>query len=353
MARKKIVTLGKYPDFSLRETRDMRNDIRKKASMGETPLTMKRRDEAKGVTFAELFKEYMEKKVLPGMSKARIKGVRGKIGCHVIPRIGDRLVEEIDEPILLDVLRAIEKQEKIETAHAVKGICGQVFRYGIAAGKCRRDPSAALKGALQPRKVQHRARVQGKDNIAALMRAISDYKGFVVQCALLFEAYVFLRPNETRSLEWGEVDLKERLIRIPPEKMKMRKEHIVPLSSQVVSLLEELKTVTGHGRYVFPSSRTPNGSRCINDMTLLAAIRRMGYEKADMTIHGFRGIAATELYESGRWSGDAIERQMAHIEGNSVKAAYSYAQHLDERREMLQWWADYLDALRDGTERPN
>jgi integrase len=342
----KLLTLGGYPDFSLKEARDMRNDARERASLGEAPFTMKQRNGAKEATFAELFKEYMDKKVLPKMSRARIKGIQGKMNCHALNRIGDMPVGEIDEVVLLDVIRAIETQGKIETAHSVRGICGQIFRYGIATGKCGRDPSAALKGALQPKVVQHRARVQGKGEIGGLMRSIGEYKGFIIRNALLFQAYALLRPGETCSVEWGEVGLQEKTIRIPAEKMKMRKEHIVPLPSQAVSLLEGLKPVTGHGGYVFPCHRTPNGSRHVSTEAMLAAIRRMGYAKDEMSVHGFRGIAATELYESGKWSGDAIERQLAHVEGNSVKAAYSYAQHLDERREMMQWWADYLDELK-------
>jgi hypothetical protein len=177
----KRVTLGRYPDFSLREAREWRNEVRKKAALGEAPMTMKQRREAKGLTFAELFNEYMEKKVLPALSTDRIKSIRGKITCHVLPRIGDTAVSEITETALMNVLRVIEAQGKIDTAHSVRGILGQIFRYGMAIGKCYKDPSSALKGALQPRRVKHRARVQGKENIGALMRAVSSYGGVVVR----------------------------------------------------------------------------------------------------------------------------------------------------------------------------
>jgi integrase len=272
---------------------------------------------------------------------------------HALPRLGDKLADEIDELILLDALRAIEAQGKYETAHIVRGICGQVFRYGIAAGKCRRDPSIALKGALQAQNTQHRARVQGKENIGALLRAIEGYRGYTVRYALTLQAHVFLRPRESSSLEWSDVSWDDAQLRIPSGRMKMRREHIVPLSSQVIELLEEMKTVSGHGRYIFPSRLAPKGDKPITIETMLSALRRLGYAKEEMTVHGFRGIAATELYESGKWSGDAIERQLAHVEGNSVKAAYSYAQYLDERRAMMQWWSDYLDTLRDTEEQPH
>jgi hypothetical protein len=157
--KEKILTLGRYPDFSLKEAREMRNDVRKKATLGEEPQSLRRKANSTGATFEELFLEYMDKRVLPSLSDARIKGIRMRMNLHALPRIGGRSVNELDELTMLDMLRAIEAQGKIETAHIVKGVCGQVFRYGISTGKCGRDPTAALKGALQTRKEQHRARV--------------------------------------------------------------------------------------------------------------------------------------------------------------------------------------------------
>ena len=337
------LTLGRYPVFSLKEAREVRNDMRKKLAMGEDVAAP---GKAAGVVFEDLYDEYLRRKCLPTLSETRIKSIRQKIVRHVLPRVGRKPVNDINEVQMLDLLRAIEGMGFKTTAHSVRGICGQIFRFGIAAGKCGRDPTAALQGALTPIKTEHRARLQGKENIGALLRAIDEYKGVVVRSALQLEAYLFLRPKEIRSLEWSEVEWGDRLIRIPAEKMKMKKEHLVPLARQSLKLLEDMKPVTGHGRFVFPSPRTPSGSRCLSDAALLSALRRMGYTKDEMCVHGFKGIASTELYESGKWSPDAIERQLAHVEGNSVKAAYSYAQYLDERREMMQWWGDYLNKLK-------
>jgi integrase len=323
----------------------MRSDVRKRAFMGED--VVKKKQAPRKFTFAELFEEYLKNRVIPNHGEGRAKSLRQRMKNHALPRIGDEPADEIDETLLLEVLRSIEAQEKYETAHIIRGACGQVFRYGISAGKCLRDPSAALKEALHARNVQHRARIQGKSNIGALMRAIDGYCGHTVKSALKMQAYLFLRPRELASLEWTDVSWGETLIRIPPGRMKMKREHLVPMSRQVVEILETMREVSGHGRYVFPASVSRKGDRHMSMQAMLTALRRMGYAREEMTVHGFRGIAATELYESGKWSGDAIERQLAHVDGNSVRAAYSYAQYLDERRMMMQWWSDYIDSLRD------
>jgi integrase len=337
------LTLGRYPGLSLKEARSARNDMKKQTASGG-PL--KPKVEPKGATFAELFEEYLKNRVLPIREEARAIAVRRRMNNHALPRLGGIPADEIDEMVLLGVIRAIEAQGKYETAHIIRGTCGQVFRYGISAGKCKHDPSAALKDALHVRNTKHRARIQGKENIGALMRAIEGYGGHTVRYALMLQAYMFLRPRELASLEWNDISWGESLIRIPAGRMKMRREHIVPMSKQVAEILKELKNVSGHGKYIFTSRLSPKGDKHMSIETMLTALRRMGYAREEMTIHGFRGIAATELYESSLWSGDAIERQLAHVEGNSVKAAYSYAQYLNERREMLQWWADFLDGLK-------
>jgi integrase len=223
--------------------------------------------------------------------------------------------------------------------------CGQIFRYGIATGRAERDPAADLRGAIPPSKVQHHPSVKDPKAIAKLLKSIDGYEGFIIsRCALQLAPLVFVRPGELRHAEWSEIDLERAEWRIPSAKMKMKEPHIVPLSRQSCAVLEELRPLTGGGLYVFPSVRSLD--RPMSENTVNAALRRLGYEKDEMTGHGFRSIASTTLHELG-WPSAVIERQLAHGERNKVKAAYNFAEHLAERRKMMQAWADYLDKLKN------
>jgi len=244
----------------------------------------------------------------------------------------------------LAVLRKIEVRGHVETAHRVKQICGQIFRYAIATGGTDRDPAADLKGALPPAKSKRMASIIDPKGVGGLLRAIDDYKGSIVtQCALQFGILAFVRPVELRHAEWEEINLKTKEWRIPAEKMKMKTPHIVPLSNQALAILKKIQLITGEGKYVFPSERSY--SRPMSENTVNAALRRMGYTKDELTGHGFRSMASTLLHEKG-WKSDIIERQLAHQERNKVKSAYNHAEHLPERKKMMQAWADYLDALK-------
>jgi integrase len=219
-------------------------------------------------------------------------------------------------------------------------LVGQVFRYAIAAGRAKHNISADLRGALRPRKVAHRATITDTKKIGPLLLALDGYNGyFPINCALR----LFVRPTELRAAEWSEIDLEAKEWRIPAQRMKMRQQHIVPLAEQAVRILEELKPYSGDGKYLFPSIRT--NERPISDVTLLAALRRMGYEKHELCTHGFRSMASTLLNELG-YNRDWIELQLAHGERNDVRAAYNYAEYLPERKKMMQEWADYLTTLR-------
>ena len=219
-------------------------------------------------------------------------------------------------------------------------------RYAVATGRAERDPSADLRGSLPPVNERHHASITEPRKIGELLRAIEGYTGsLATRCALLLAPLTFVRPGELRHAEWSEFDLANAEWRIPAEKMKMRAQHIVPLSSQAVAILNELQLLTGVGSYVFPGART-NG-RPMSENTVNAALRRLGYSNDDMTGHGFRSMASTLLNEQG-WNRDAIERQLAHAERDSVRAAYNYAEHLPERRNMMQAWANYLDGLKTG-----
>lgn len=339
--KERKITIGRYPDFTLKEAREKRNEIRKKLAHGESLEYGE-----KAVTFGDLYREFVENKMTPAHSEAHLNTTAIRMNKHILPFIENTPAAEIDEPKMLELLRRVEVFGYAETARKLRGICGQVFRYGIATGRLSRDPTIALAGALKPPVKRHHSRVEGKDKIGLLLRNIASYSSLIARNALLFIAHTFVRSKEARLAEWAEIDWDARLWNIPKGKMKARRPHIVPLSDQAIFILDTMHPVTGHGRYIFPSVRTPSGSKPLSPQALLAALRSMGYSGDEMVVHGFRGIAATELYESGMWSGDAIERQQAHAEGNSVKAAYSYAQYLDERKKMMQWWSDYLDELR-------
>jgi len=240
----------------------------------------------------------------------------------------------------------------LETAHRAMQNAGQVFRYAVATGRAERDISGDLRGALPAPKEKHHASITDPKRIGGLLRAIDSYEGaFVTKCALRLAPLVFVRPGELRKSEWKEIDLEKGEWRIPAERMKMREQHIVPLSNQALEILKELYPLTGEGipakpnapKYVFPGGHSRE--RPMSENAILAALRRMGYPKEEMTGHGFRSMASTLLHEQG-WNHQAIERQLAHAERNAVSAAYNFAEHLPERRKMMQGWADYLEGIK-------
>jgi integrase len=250
-------------------------------------------------------------------------------------------------PELLGVFRRLERRGKHETAHRAKQRVGQVVRYAIASGRAERDPTADLRGALAPVTVTNRAAITDPREVAQLLRALHGYRGHpVVEAALNLAPLVFVRPGELRAAEWAEIDLDAAEWRIAAHRMKMRQQHLVPLADQAVAILRDIWPLTGRGRYVFPSPRT--AERPLSDNAITAALRRIGYTGEQMSWHGFRAMASTLLNELG-FPPDIIELQLAHQERNEVRAAYNRAQRLDERRKMMQAWADYLDGLRTGT----
>jgi integrase len=262
-------------------------------------------------------------------------------------RIGERPIAEIKAPELLTVLRRVESRGALETAHRVKSICGQVFRYAVATGRAERDCSSDLKGALPPAAKTHLAALTDPKDVAALLRAIDGYQGsFVVKSALQLAGMFFVRPGELRNAEWSEFDLDAGIWSIPAEKMKMRLPHIVPLSRQAVEVLQSLQPLTGRSKYVFPSPRT--NQRPMSNNAILAALRRMGYDKDEMTGHGFRAMARTIIDEVLHVRPEYIEHQLAHTVRDPNGRAYNRTAHLDERKKMMQQWGDYLDGLKTG-----
>jgi integrase len=343
------LTLGEYPFTTLKDARMKRDEARGLISVGIKPLPPKRTadNELPKVTFSSVAAEWLAQRKKTLRNAKDFQTIESRIRRYLLPFLGNMEMDAIQAPLLLNIIRRIESHGAIETAHRTLSACGQIFRFAIVSGRASRDPASDLKGALLTHKPTHFAAITAPKEIGALMRACDCYMGSeVVKIALRMSALTFVRPGELRHMEWSEIDLDAAEWRIIGEKMKMERPHIVPLSRQAVELLRQLREVTGHGRYAFPSFRTPAGDRPMSEPAITAALRRLGYSKEEMTAHGFRAMASTTLYEKG-WPGDAIERQLAHVESNSVKAAYSHAQFMDVRREMMQWWADYLDKLRE------
>ncbi len=356
--REKRLSLGVYPDVSLKAARDKRDAARRLVAAGVDP-GMARKAEKLAQAGAECFEAIAREwhaKFSPGWVASHGDRILRRLELDVFPWIGRRPIAEIKAPELLAVLRRIEGRGAQETAHRAMQNCGQVFRYAVATGRAERDPTGDLRGALPPPKEKHHASIIEPKRIGELLRAIDGYEGyFVTKSALQLAPLVFVRPGELRQAQWQEIDLDKAEWRIPGERMKMREQHIVPLSRQAVEILREIEPLTNRlmpsrpaaPRFVFPSARSRD--RAMSNNAVLAALRRMGYATGEMTGHGFRSMASTLLHEHG-WNHQVIERQLAHAERNSVSAAYNFAEHLPERRKMMQAWADYLDSLKNGAE---
>ena len=344
----KLVSFGSSPAVSLKAAREHRDRAKELLAQGIDPGEYKkeaRQNEAALFenTFDAVAHEWFMKlqtRCTPGYAKI----VKSRMERHLFPAIGKRPIAEIKPLELLTALRPVEAQGALETVHRLLQICGSVFRYAVATGKVERAITSDLRGALTPRKVRHHSTITEPRKVGALLRAIDSYQGqFTVACALKLAPLVFVRPSELRCAEWGEFNFDAAEWRIPAERMKMRVQHIVPLAKQTLDILNALRPVTGTGKYLFPSMRTQD--RPISNNTINAALRRLGYDKDEMTGHGFRSMASTLLNEQG-WNRDAIERQLAHGERNGVRAAYNFAEFLPERRKMMRAWANYLDKLR-------
>lgn len=349
--KRNMLSFGSYPATSLSDARTEREKAKKMLARGVDPSSHRKaaraaKAEVNANTFEVVAREWIQK-TSPGWTPANTLVVTRQLENNIFPWIGTRPVAEVEAPELLAVLRRLEDRGVIETAHRVRTICGQVFRYAIATGRAKRDVAADLRGALTVAKKKHLPAITDPPKVAELLRAIDAFEGsLVVKNALRLAPLVFVRPGELRKAEWAEIDLDAGLWNIPAEKMKMREPHIVPLSRQALEILEELRPLTGRGRYVFPCTRSV--TRPMSDMALIAAIRRMGYEKGEMTPHGFRAMARTILDEVLQFRPDFIEHQLAHAVRDPNGRAYNRTSHLAERQKMMQTWADYLGGLKAG-----
>jgi integrase len=347
--KEKLMSLGTYPEVSLLQARRHRDEARQQVVDGVDPVQARKEEKAAKIlnesTFEAVAREW-HGKYKPTWSERHAETVLNRLEYNVFKDMGNRHVIEIKAPELLAVLRKIESRGALETAHRVRAICSQVFRYAVATGRAERDPAADLKGALPPVKPKHQSAIIDPDKVAGLLRAIDGYEGsFVTKCALKLAPLLFVRPGELRKMEWSEIDLEAAEWNIPAEKMKMDQPHLVPLARQSLDILQELHALTGTGKYTFPSIRT--GTRPMSDNTVLAALRRMGFEKNEMSGHGFRAMARTILDEVLQIRPDYIEHQLAHRVIDPNGRAYNRTAFLSERREMMQTWADYLDGLKD------
>jgi integrase len=342
------MSLGVYPDVGLAEARDKREAARKLVAAGVDPTEHRKAVQVALVENTENTFESIAREWFASFSKhwvpAHSDKVIRRLELNVFPYIGARPVKAITAPELLAVLRRVESRGANETAHRALQVCGRVFRFAVATGRAERDPSRDLGGALAPTREKHLASITDPEEVGALLRAIDAYEGsWITRCALRLAPLVFVRPGELRAAQWAEFDFEKAEWRIPAARMKMRVQHVVPLSTQAIAVLRDLQELTGRFALAFPGVRSR--FRPMSENTVTAALRRMGYSGQDMTGHGFRSMASTLLNEQG-WNRDAIERQLAHGERDAVRAAYNYAQHLPERRRMMQAWADFLDQLK-------
>ena len=348
--KEKKIAFGTYPEISLFDARRKCDDARKLLANGVDPgavrKAQKQADVEETETVEVIAREWHEK-----FKSTWTEGHADKlIRClerDVFPWIGTRPIKEIKAPELLTVLRRVESRGVLEGAHRVRGICNMIFRYAISTGRAERNPAQDLIGSLPPAKEKHLAAITEPKQVRELLKAIDGYSGsYVVKLALQLSPLVFVRPGELRHMEWEEVNFENALWSIPAEKMKMREPHLVPLSKQSIKILEELQKLTGAGKYAFPSGRTL--IRPMSNNAILAALRRMGYTKEEMTPHGFRAMARTIIDEVLQIRPDFIEAQLAHRVSDPLGRSYNRTTHLNERRKMMQKWADYLDGLKVG-----
>lgn len=349
--KRKTLAIGPYPDISISVAREKRESARKQLAANTDPMEVKRAVKASEAatgedTFEAIAREW-HSKFSGTWSASHAETTLRRLKNDAFKVIGHRPINKIKAPELLAMLRRIESRGALETAHRVRTICGQVFRYAVATGRAERDPAADLKGALPPYKKGHHAAITDPKEVAPLLKAIDSYQGsFVVKSSMQLAPLVFVRPGELRQAQWIEFDLEAGEWNIPAGRMKMNQAHLVPLSRQAVAVLKELQPVTGKGDYVFPCHRS--AKRPMSNNAINAALRRMGFDKDTMTGHGFRAMARTILDEVLQVRPEFIEHQLAHTVKDALGRAYNRTQHLEERRKMMQQWADYLDVLKVG-----
>ncbi len=355
--KEKRLALGSYPDLGLKGARAARDDARRQQQRGEDPVLARQVERLSSrfdanATFEVTAREFHATKKV-GWSDHYAKRWLERLGKDILPWLGKMSLSQIGAPMLLQTLRRVEARGARELPHSLLEACSQVFRYGVSTGRCERNPAADLRGALKPVLTRHVSAIVEPDEVGDLMRAIDGYHGQpVTRTALLLSALLFQRPGNIRQMEWGELDLDQRMWAIPSAKMKRTKReklngrpHLVPLAPQAVAALNDLHPLTGRGPYVFPS--LVSSKRPMSENTARVALRRLGFNNETMTPHGFRAMARTVMVERLNVAPDVIEAQLAHGKSGPLGAAYDRAEFLEQRRCMMNTWANYLDELRD------
>jgi integrase len=346
--KQRQLAFGPYPEVGLGEARSQRERARKLLRDGLDPATnwsLAAAEEStnREPTFKEVALEYVEKRRKEGLAAPTMIKKKWLLD-FAYPTLGDMAISTIKPKDVLTVLQEVEERGCFESARRLRATIGAVFRYAVATSRAEVDPTPVLRGAIIPPKVTPRAAITNPKKLGGLLRAIYDFDGQPTTIAALkLMAILFPRPGELRLSKWPEYDFEKLIWTIPSERTKMRREHQIPLPRQAIEILLGLKKVTGHAKFLFPGLAKLD--RPISENTMNLALRRMGYSDTEMTSHGFRATASTLLNESGRWSEDAIERQLAHIDKNAVRRAYARGQFWEERVRMMSWWADHLDSL--------
>lgn len=347
--KQQTMALGSYPAVTLAEARKQREQVKSLLAKGINPshhakLEQINRQSSNATTFKVVAEQFLEKLTKEEIAETTRKKKEWLLSL-AMPDIGARPISEITAAEVLVPLRRIEGKGNYETARRVRSTVGQIFRFAISSALATNDPTFGLKGALISPTVIHRAAITKSKAFGGLLRSIWDYEGMPeTRIALQLMAFLYPRPGELRQAEWSEIDFDKATWTLPAERMKMRREHRKPLSKHALAILAELRELTGHGRLMFPAVTSPK--RTMSENTMNSALRRMGYSQEEATSHGFRASASTLLNESGKWSPDAIEAELAHFGADEVRKAYHRALYWVERVKMPNWWAEYLDELR-------
>lgn len=349
LGKEKLLSLGPYPDLGLAGARKGREAAREQLADGKDPAEIKRIERERVLsererTFDRLARDYLAKQEREGRAASTITKNRWVLDM-ACAEFGSMPVADIRAPDIFKALKKVEARGTFETARRLKVMTGSVLRYGISIGWLEADPTPALRGAVTRHVQKSHAAITDPKELGGLMLAIDEFQGqATTRLGLKLLALLYPRPGELRWARWSEFDFEKAVWTIPAERMKMRRTHYVPLPSAAIDILKELKPITGYGDFILPSIRS--SKQPISDATFIAALRRMGFTKEEMTAHGFRATFSTLANESGLWNPDAIERSLAHLEGNAVRAAYARSEYWDERVRMANWWADYLEHVR-------
>lgn len=351
--KRKTLALGVYPAVTLAQARRRRDDAKAQLADGVDPSVSKREEKLARKIVAENTFEKVAMQWLHATAADRKEITQQKVQTwlekDIFPSIGKLPISTIGPRDVLAMARKMEERGANESAKRLVQICGQVFRYAVAEGSAERDVTQDLKGALQKAEKRHYAAITDPAQLTPLLRAMDGYSGHIYsRTALLLTPLLFVRPGELRKAEWSEIDFEAAEWRIPASKMKMKSDHIVPLSTQAIELLRQVHPISGHGKYVFPSIRT--GERPMSENTVSAALRAIGYDRDTQTAHGFRATARTIMDEVLGERVDLIEHQLAHAVKDANGRAYNRTAHLPARKAMMQRWSDYLDQLKKGAQ---